>query len=473
MAIGSTGSSKFNYNEENVFNNFHSQKIHKILNNEVNDGNYNKYCPDINLNETEKNDVKKLCKKIIHNLKDLSNNTDIGKNHRERCLNVKYWIYGQLIKLLNENGYSNNRESIIEYFRKAEDMIYYELIGTKYSCSVEIDEDINKWKEKVLLFDYFKNYDSLIQWNNSSDKQVCEKYSEYVNSIIPYYEKIKKSDCCGIKYLDCKDYFKCEEQYNPNSILKNLRCNGKQAEDLPENTVAKDEKENGSSTSMDDLKFHFFSCSVIEKIDGKKGEIRSCYVRPLYKYTYPSPVEYGISDSTPAEGSENGVDDESSDDEVEVSKEGAGSTSANEGETDCKAQNLVRGANGKCEEPDVRRNGVIGFKVETSQPINRVRSYISELNRMYSNSEDNISKDPMFRSVTVGGLSVGVMFTLFAYYKFTPLGSWMRRKLQGNRRTIPNNLEYFEQAPLPRKAPSGNVNAKNKRINIAYQSTGV
>ncbi|KMZ88952.1 hypothetical protein PVBG_05769 [Plasmodium vivax Brazil I] len=98
--------------------------------------------------------------------------------------------------------------------------------------------------------------------------------------------------------------------------------------------------------------------------------------------------------STPAEGSVNGTDGE-----------GAVSTSENEGEADCIAKNLVRGANGKCEEPDVRRNGVIGFKVETSQPINRVRSYISELNRMYSNSEENISKDPMFRSVTVGGLS--------------------------------------------------------------------
>ncbi|CAI7718273.1 PIR protein [Plasmodium vivax] len=462
MAIGSTGSSKFNYNEENEFKNLYSQIIHKALDKEVKNVNYDTYCPDIKLHETEKSDVKKLCKKIIHNLKDLSNNTDIGKNHRERCLNVKYWIYGQLIKLLNENGYSNNRESIIEYFRKAEDMIYYELIGTKYSCSVEIDEDINKWKEKVILFDYFKNYDSLIQWNNSSDKQVCEKYSEYVNSIIPYYEKIKKSDCCGIKYLDCKDYFKCEEQYNPKIILKKLRCNGKQAEDLPENTLAKDEKENGAAIPISDLKFHSFSCTVIEKKDGEPGEIRLCSVRPLYEYTYPPAVESGLSDSTPAEGSVNGTDGE-----------GAVSTSENEGEADCIAKNLVRGANGKCEEPDVRRNGVIGFKVETSQPINRVRSYISELNRMYSNSEDNISKDPMFRSVTVGGLSVGVMFTLFAYYKFTPLGSWMRRKLQGNRRTIPNHLEYFEQAPLPRKAPSGNVNAKNKRINIAYQSTGV
>ncbi|KMZ95248.1 hypothetical protein PVMG_05886 [Plasmodium vivax Mauritania I] len=416
MAPDSTDLSKFNYNEGDKIN-LYSQKIHKALDKEVNDENYNKYCPDIKLHETGENDVKKLCKKIIHSLKKLSTNEDIGKNNKERCLNVKYWIYGQLIKLLNKNAYSNNGKSLIEYFRNAEDKIYKELISSGYPCPVEIDNEINKLEEQVLLYDYFKNYHSIIEWNNSSNKKDCEKYSAYVKSIISHYDKIKKSDCCGTEYYDCEDYFKCEEQYNPNSILKNLRCNGKQAEDLPENTVAKDEKENGSSTSMDDLKFHFFSCSVIEKIDGKKGEIRSCYVRPLYKYTYPSPVEYGISDSTPAEGSENGVDDESSDDEVEVSKEGAGSTSANEGETDCKAQNLVRGANGKCEEPDVRRNGVIGFKVETSQPINKVRSYISELNRMYSNSEDNISKDPMFRSVTVGGLSVGVMFTLFAYYK--------------------------------------------------------
>ncbi|CAG9483618.1 unnamed protein product [Plasmodium vivax] len=462
MATDSTDLSNFKYNEDDVFNNFHSQKIHKVLKQDVNEGDYEAYCPDIKLHETGENDVKKLCKKIIHSLKKLSTNEDIGKNNKERCLNVKYWIYGQLIKLLNKNAYSNNGKSLIEYFRNAEDKIYNELFNSEYSCPVDIDNDINEWEEKVLLYDYFKNYHSIVEWNNSSNKENCDKYSEYVKSIIPYYEKIKNNGCCGTEYLYCKDYFKCEEQYNPNSLLKKLRCNGEQAEEPTETTAVKDEKENGSSTSMDDLKFHFFSCSVIEKIDGKKGEIRSCYVRPLYKYTYPSPVESGLSDSTPAEGSVNGTDGE-----------GAVSTSENEGEADCIAKNLVRGANGKCEEPDVRRNGVIGFKVETSQPINRVRSYISELNRMYSNSEDNISKDPMFRSVTVGGLSVGVMFTLFAYYKFTPLGSWMRRKLQGNRRTIPNHLEYFEQAPLPRKAPSGNVNAKNKRINIAYQSTGV
>ncbi|SCO70937.1 VIR protein [Plasmodium vivax] len=467
MAPDTIDLSNFNYNEGDKIN-LYSQKIHKALDKEVNDGNYNKYCPDINLNETEKNDVKKLCKKIIHNLKKLSNNTDIGKNIGERCLNMKYWIYGQLVKLLNKNASSNNRESIIEYFRNVENVIYNELIRSQNLCSVDIDKNINEWKEKVILYDYFKNYDSLIEWNNYSNKDECKKYSEYVNSIIPYYKKIKNSDCCGIDYLDCEDYFKCDEQYNPDIILKKLHRTGEQTKDPPENTLAKDERENGASIPISNLKFHSFRCTVIEKKDGEPGEIRLCSVRPLYEYTYPPAVEFEIPDSTLDEGSEN-----STDDEVAVSEEVAVSTSSNQGETDCKAQNLVRGADGKCEEPDVRRNGVIGFKVETSQPINRVRSYISELNRMYSNSEDNISKDPMFRSVTVGGLSVGVMFTLFAYYKFTPLGSWMRRKLQGNRRTIPNNLEYFEQAPLPRKAPSGNVNAKNKRINIAYQSTGV
>ncbi|KMZ80042.1 hypothetical protein PVIIG_01822, partial [Plasmodium vivax India VII] len=258
MAPDTIDLSNFNYNEDDKINNLYSQKIHKALKKTVNDADYDKYCPDINLNVSEKNVVKNLCKNIIYNLKNLSSIEKIGRNNGERCLNVKYWIYGQLVKLLNENDYSNNRKSLIEYFSDAETKIYYELIRSQNLCSVEIDEDINKWKEKVILYDYFKNYDSLIQWNNSSNKENCDKYLAYVNSIISYYDKIKNSDCCGIKYYDCKDYFKCEEQYNPNSILKNLRCNGKQAEDLPENTVAKDEKENGSSTSMDDLKFHFF-----------------------------------------------------------------------------------------------------------------------------------------------------------------------------------------------------------------------
>ncbi|KMZ88930.1 hypothetical protein PVBG_06389, partial [Plasmodium vivax Brazil I] len=247
MAPDSTDLSKFNYNEENVFNNFHSQKIHNALKKDVKDTDYDKYCQDKNLNKTEKNDVKKLCKKITHNLKKLSNNKNIGKNNKERCLNVKYWIYGQLIKLLNKNAYSNNRKSIIEYFRNAENKIYKKLINSGYPCPVEIDNEINKWEEKVLLYDYFKNYHSIIEWNNSSNKKNCEKYSEYVKSIISHYDKIKKSDCCGIKYLDCKDYFKCEEQYNPKIILKKLRCNGEQAEDPPENTLAKDEKENGAA----------------------------------------------------------------------------------------------------------------------------------------------------------------------------------------------------------------------------------
>ncbi|GAB64892.1 VIR-like CYIR protein [Plasmodium cynomolgi strain B] len=90
MSLYSIDFLNFKYNEDNKFEKLYSQKIHKALKKDVINADYDQYCPDINLHETEKNVVKNLCKNIIFNLNELLNVKDIGENNRERFLNVKY-----------------------------------------------------------------------------------------------------------------------------------------------------------------------------------------------------------------------------------------------------------------------------------------------------------------------------------------------------------------------------------------------
>ncbi|KMZ96140.1 hypothetical protein PVNG_06519, partial [Plasmodium vivax North Korean] len=43
---------------------------------------------------------KKICKKMVRNIKTLSNNSEMkGLSHRDRCTYLNFWIYGEISKL--------------------------------------------------------------------------------------------------------------------------------------------------------------------------------------------------------------------------------------------------------------------------------------------------------------------------------------------------------------------------------------
>ncbi|VUZ95013.1 PIR protein, partial [Plasmodium vivax] len=92
-----------------------------------------------------------------------------------------------------------------------------------------------------------------------------------------------------------------------------------------------------------------------------------------------------------------------------------------------------------------------------------------------SNTSDDmytLLKSSQFRTGTVTFLTLGTAFLGYAYYKFTPVGSWFRNR-KGRKNEIAH--EYFEQIskepfqPIPK---SVNTNSRRKRVQIAYHQSG-
>ncbi|KMZ84955.1 hypothetical protein PVBG_05882 [Plasmodium vivax Brazil I] len=82
----------------------------------------------------------------------------------------------------------------------------------------------------------------------------------------------------------------------------------------------------------------------------------------------------------------------------------------------------------------------------------------------------SILRSSKFRTGTMTFLTFGVFFVFYIYFKFTPLGDWLSRKLFKKKKV--NNYIYEEPMPKQEERPSRppNGSQKSKRIRIAYQS---
>ncbi|KMZ78185.1 hypothetical protein PVIIG_04959 [Plasmodium vivax India VII] len=82
----------------------------------------------------------------------------------------------------------------------------------------------------------------------------------------------------------------------------------------------------------------------------------------------------------------------------------------------------------------------------------------------------SILRSSKFRTGTMTFLTFGVFFVFYIYFKFTPLGDWLSRKLFKKKKV--NNYIYEEPMPKQegRSSRPPNGSQKSKRIRIAYQS---
>ncbi|SCO65540.1 VIR protein [Plasmodium vivax] len=90
-------------------------------------------------------------------------------------------------------------------------------------------------------------------------------------------------------------------------------------------------------------------------------------------------------------------------------------------------------------------------------------STIEDISNMLTNS--------IFRIILCSVLLFGTLFIFFLYYKYTPIGYWLRSKMTKKKYTqasVRRELQNRQETYDPR---SKNINHKRKRINIVYQQT--
>lgn len=209
------------------------------------------YCKDVG---TEGTELRNLCKKIVNNLKKLSNIDKMKKKtHRDRCLYFNYWTYYELKKIISHSTKIFHDilgdKKILEVERKinnelritqidnikqyddnhAKDLLlrslnsYYGLSSYK-PCFYYIDCTFDECREMKDLFDYFKSYDN-IQSTISTGKYDCTKYMQYIHYISELYEKYRYEhnyDCC--LWGKCDNYFNCDNKFIPQKLYSNLKC---------------------------------------------------------------------------------------------------------------------------------------------------------------------------------------------------------------------------------------------------------
>ncbi|SBT56806.1 PIR Superfamily Protein [Plasmodium ovale wallikeri] len=204
-----------------------SEKFYSDMNIEHTDlSNYNPQCDTLILNEKNKSEIKEICKKYLRYLdKNIAvwNSAQSGYNV---CILLNYWIYDKLTDLfgadetLNINNAFGSFQLLWNYSAG-----FPKTIPHSEKCKPNFDLfKHHDWKKRKELYDYYVNFDMAYSTANNYDEK-CEGYYKYIEgkvSLYQYFENI-----CTSNNSICPDiYDKCLA-YNPNSVLRTIKCHDK------------------------------------------------------------------------------------------------------------------------------------------------------------------------------------------------------------------------------------------------------
>ncbi|KMZ89578.1 variable surface protein Vir24 [Plasmodium vivax Brazil I] len=463
-----------------------SSKIYKKFNDTNNTDNSDGNCAGVK-SYNGNDEVKNLCKKFEKNSKELD--TLVGKDviQETRCSYLTYWIYDEIRKQLNKSSYNNHRNSIINELDEASFKIFYSLIYSNHGCQINIEDKFEEWKEEKILYDYFKNCDTIIEY--AKDKSKCTDYYNYVNSIKKYYNKKKVNEsCCYSRVFECKEFFNCEEKYDPDVILSKLKCDGDHStEKTAETPKLPNEAESETSNLVNRLGYNNLVCNYVERDENDSSGVARCAVYPSspnsFRSSYYPDVSQGNYDSSPIDTEEEeGEESDAEVDNEEPKTEVAVTIQKNDKEPKiCPTGEIAMGLNGECVEPDVRFGTAVGKKWEGRYPtqaeIEEIRSF--SLKNLFG-IDDTMLKKNTFRFATGGALSMGVLMTMFVYYKvirrfslkniytFFPTSISRKKHLNGHGGMV---MHHFGQGIPGEAIPGpGSANAENRRLRVAYHS---
>ncbi|GAW79409.1 variable surface protein [Plasmodium gonderi] len=443
-----------------IFDNSYSYKLYNEFNENANDENELKknYCSKIDNSQGKNSELADICIKLARNLSKINT----SKNRKGLCLHFVYWIYDKIWKLTRNNSNNNFDITLINELYNVGKFINKNYISYPcpyYYCNQNILKD---WNEEKMLHDYIMNFDNVVSnycSKQENKKNVFENYINYMRTIYPKHKK----DCCPYMDNNCSEYFSCDDVYNPEKFFSQLACNGDKA-----HVITDSEKYDWIYRG----EHKYFRCTEMED----KND---------FKYSLCSELPYNLSVNNNAHESP----------KREKVWSYRGSQKGNNILLENKKQlttnkkvceiNLGNDESGKCIEPDVRETGAIGYQAENadSQKMIRFLSSITSGSSASSREESNIMNNTFTRIGASTLLVAGVSLILFLYYKFTPFGSMMRRKILMKSGDKYNDKKYLEdyamgdvrpnfQKKLSNRAQKNtNVNKQRGRTRITYHPT--
>ncbi|SCO93377.1 PIR protein [Plasmodium malariae] len=462
-----------------------SSNIYNKFNNNVNGSQYDEICKKCkDVKDDYPTGSYDLCKKIAKNAEDLS----LQKNKEgyiPHCLHYTYWVYYKIKQILELSPENNKSEHLVN-FLKVRSSIYdrYSL----YKCLPEIEgntiDGLNEKVDEKYLFDYFQYYDDIKTYNTCINVEFKE-YEKYLNKIKELYINHKNTkECCDDSFWDnCDMYFKCNKEFDPNTLLSSLKDKQNNNCDILKTLDKSSESSNSlnSQGSQRDFKdsIYFLRCTdnmgdSPEDTSRKGGKI-NCYAFPasresLNKPTSPYylPPLHGDSSMATTYGSKNSESDLIP---SKGTQQSLGAT-INGVQEFCQKQGLVKSSEGICREPSVRDTPMIGAKWNIYAPQGRVKYSPEIISVLFKNSDkSNIFSNNIFRVGIAFTLIVGIISTIYTYYKFTPFGRGFHKKVPRKKRIDdyyyddPHMRHFVIRAPKSAKRKVG-----SRRLHFSYYS---
>ncbi|KMZ79015.1 hypothetical protein PVIIG_00407 [Plasmodium vivax India VII] len=203
--------------------------IYKIFSeNSVDENICAEHCKNLISIDSNNEKIKALCATLATNIKNLNTITNVGSDHKEKCSNLMYWTYDQIMNIFGTTEKYYKSSSFINEINKVISRVNDEL-KVNENCYFYVDGDFDQWIKERDLHDYFADFENL---NNTApgDSNKNSNYCRYFKYIYDLYkENVKK--CCARyirpeKYMvnNCPNYFKCEEKYYPIDLMTKFKC---------------------------------------------------------------------------------------------------------------------------------------------------------------------------------------------------------------------------------------------------------
>ncbi|VVA00285.1 PIR protein [Plasmodium vivax] len=508
-----------------------SFKLYEIFNKKVADDKKSDHCKEFEqIDKNYSNRASELCKKIKRNL-DYLHDIVVPETRRYNCLHYKYWLNNEIINMFKNGSEIKYDSKVLEKFLNVLDTFIKEkkYYGCKYKINTTDFDYYKKMNERKDLNDYFNNYNTIIKNNNCKSGKV-ETFREYLKHINELYDKYKVDCLDQFDYWlsDCRYYFRRGDEFDPNILLSKLECNSK---DGKEESAYRGETGSVKSVPKKRMTFHYLKCKnnfvkdpimcelvpVTMEYADNKNEVKEndkVVRKRIYKPPDPWSTLGGVlhrRSKTVSQKPSEGVPNHSQADSDVPHSDPSNSEFLTEADgvspylvltddeikwkildyetLDCRnypskdTYGLCKRLNQLHQEGKFKSQPKPSSYNETSRGnfsrgVNSLNAVSYDMEEDYENSSNTsddmyaLLKSSKFRTGTVTFLMLGTAFLGYAYYKFTPVGSWFRNR-KGRKNEIAH--EYFEQIskepfqPIPK---SVNTNSRRKRVQIAYHQSG-
>ncbi|SBT85571.1 PIR protein [Plasmodium malariae] len=468
---------------ENILEGSPSHHIYEELNNNVEGTSYDNYCSSFkNSQDNTDNANYNLCKKIARNAHKISNYFNTIK-YTTQCAHYKYWIYHNIKKLLGDSTDNGKAKLITDEFMQSQNKFkyYFNVYNCKYDFKTNILQRLNDMVEEKYLYDYFENFD-IIKTQKTCQNINSQNYENYLNYIITLYNKYKnQKECCiDLFWTECGDYFKCNEEFDPNKLLSTLKSNGsKKCDNL---IKAQTHPTSGSImhwghslTNVTDSIYYFMCTDIpngnITNSQQKDGRLRCQRFRTSDRshnnlispslqprsvqvpFTISGQRGFSLSTELLRDNSISRGNKEQSSQSSSLQQSHVSENNSSDKNTPCNDPLLVRDISGICREPDVRETQTIGVKLNTYAPGRKIKIRLNPNSYMFKNK--------IFRGGIVFTLIMGIIFTIYLFYKFTPFGRCFHKKVSRKKRIDdyyddPYMRQFIIRAPKSTKRRTGN-----------------